>query len=539
VRYIAIAVLWGAGAPLTVAGVLSTRVVAQVGDVVPINQAGTTRSIASLHPFATDGIAASIAPDGAVAFAGTIAGSAAGPGLWVNRNGTNALLSFRGMPVPNTPDAIIWESFTGIPPSPGSSHFAYPATIRTSGTDTDVLFSGQPDHRSVVLAPGQPAPGIAGATLGSFAAPKAEGEYINVSSSLVGATVTPATARVLLSLGPTGGRVVARQGDQAPGSLTGTTFEAFQPLKVAAADGRTVFSASLSGVAGDSPSALFRDNGSGLPPSLLFQRGVTTSPTLPADSVFETGAVGVSRNGESILAMTRIAGTGIHSDNDFGVWRHDGVSFQPVVREGDALKSALGAESGRTLVGLTDRWINPAIASNDSGQFLMLGYIRGSAGADRFGLIGGLEGDVRLLVDFQEVTALPAGQSIQSVRAVLPLNNNGRFVLEATLTGTGVDATNNFAIFAGDLGGQLFMVARKGSLFEFAPGEFATVSMLDGEFGFGGLRAESLNDRDEFVFLARLDGQQTLLVTTIPGPSSLALITVATTLTLRRRLRDR
>ncbi len=215
-----------------------------------------------------------------------------------------------------------------------------------------------------VLKTGDPAPGVGpGLTWvgffpgGTDAIIDQQGR-IALVGSVAGTGVTPSNGIVLVT-GPTGAtsvgplRLVARQGDAAPGAGAGVTFALFLPVLLA--DGRLAFAVNLlgTGVTTANDNAWYIELPGGSPGSaglgLVLREGGSIAG-LPGVTIAPNG-VGLpyfAADGSWAAAVT-ITGPGVTTANDSVLLRASSVSpLNPVVlaREGDAVPGQVGINYG-------------------------------------------------------------------------------------------------------------------------------------------------------------------------------------------------
>lgn len=248
--------------------------------------------------------------------------------------------------------------------------------------------------------------------------------------------------------------LVAREGGQAPGTDPGVNFSGFSGAPVVInTSGQTAFEAVLSGTGIDTTNdnAIFSEGGgSGL--ALVAREGSFapgTDPGVSFDSFY--GAPAFNDSGQLVFGVV-LAGTGINGTNDNAIYREGGDSrLELVAREGSpAPGTALGVKFGRLYI--------PVL--NDKGQTAFSAKLTDSGnGVFSEGGGGGLA-----LVAREGGQAPGVGPGVSFAGLSSPaLNNNGHTAFEAFLAGAGVNSTNDNAIFSEGAGNGLAMVVREGS----------------------------------------------------------------------------
>ena len=117
---------------------------------------------------------------------------------------------------------------------------------------------------------------------------------------------------------------------------------------------------------------------------------------------------------------------------------------------------------------------------------------------------------------------------------VAAVNANGMLAFTVGLTGAGVTASNDIALFAG-MPGDIHLIAREGDFLEVTPGDLRKVHSI--QFGTPPNSLEyAINDSDQIVTGIRFtDGTDVIFRVTVPEPASIPLLTSALLLLPRRR----
>jgi hypothetical protein len=301
-------------------------------------------------------------------------------GIWSEGSGSLALVAHKGDPAPGTPAGVNYGNFWVVPPVLNDSgETAFYCTLTGSGVDgtnsTGIwaersggveLVARNGDH-----APGKPV-GVNFSTLlktplfnnagqVAFAAMLTDGTTGNWLDSSGTATlvVSSGTIDALNNDGQivfrnTNGvsvwsessgtvALVASPGDQAPGTSAGVTFTGFDRAYVNDA-GQTAFRARLAGSGVDSTNddGIWSEGSGSL---ALIARTGAQAPGTPNGVKFKelyTPWLGFNNVGQMAFSAY-LAGTGVDETNDGGIWATDrsGV-LQPIVREGDLLEVAPG-----------------------------------------------------------------------------------------------------------------------------------------------------------------------------------------------------
>ena len=207
-------------------------------------------------------------------------------------------------------------------------------------------------------------------------------------------------------------------------------------------------------------------------------------------------------NSGDVAVLALIEGPGIPNGR--------GESLQFVSRSG---QTRTLARAGGVAVGLADgttytRFNSGRLRLNDAGESAVIASTRLADGTSSNSIVTlTRDGVASAAASFGEQAAgLTTGvrYSLLTAQESLQLNNAGEVAFYSRLFGTGVDATNDFALFAPSQDGGLTAVARKG---DHAPG-FADGVLLERFTESTAIVARSvaLNDAGQVAFRARVVG---------------------------------
>jgi hypothetical protein len=188
----------------------------------------------------------------------------------------------------------------------------------------------------IVAQSGFQAPGMPeGVNFSGFSNPRInDAGQVVVRATLTGPGVTTSNDRTLWFENGGGLQLVAREGTAAPAAGTGVTFGEFPDRPDLSNNGATFFQTILTGnVDTTNDSSIWSDSGSG---AQLFAREGLAAPGVGDGITFAGFDVPiVGRSGEVMLTAS-LAGTGIDATNGIGIWSNAGGSLHPVVRLGSA-----------------------------------------------------------------------------------------------------------------------------------------------------------------------------------------------------------
>jgi hypothetical protein len=301
-------------------------------------------------------------------------------------------------------------------------------------------------------------------------------------------------------------RVVALQGQAAPGGSPGTTFARFSsPFNngdprpgIDAAGNQSLFAL----VAGGSGQGVFAETGGTLRAlALTGQHAPGTEASFAEFPAIETPGTPLISAGRSLFVAT-LSGPNVFFGNRHGTWSDRSGVLELVVRAGDPAPGMSGVTLGDPL----------PLAFNEQGRTLIAARLEGAGvtTANNESLWTDRSGAMSLFV--REAQAAPgteagvvfgfgqlgAGQSVFPATA---MNAESRIVFGATLSGPGITAFNDEALYLETSQGVELLV-REG---EDAPGAGHRVT-------FGGnsvalfLRLHGFNSAGQLTFSLRLGG---------------------------------
>jgi hypothetical protein len=406
---------------------------------------------------------------------------------------------------------------------------------------------------------------------------------------LVGRTTLASTGEDSIVYGSPGQfLVLARSSLQAPGYAPGTTFaRSGFGLPAMNAAGLVAFDARLSG---NNEGVWYRQPGG--PTTLLVGPDMQAPGFSPGVNI--NGALGprLNASGQVVLEAS-VEGPGIDSTNDEVVYWGDPANPQLLLREGQSVagspllesfyrptiddsgtlavwatlqtpltQQAIITGSATSMMPIARSGVRgPGMAPGEtwgsnsdtthfwypvltgSGNAVFWGQIAGSGGGGA-GLWTG-NGDSLTMVarTGSTVPGLPEGVSILGPsRDEFAANALGDIVLLASLTGPGVNSSNNTMLAYWNEDTGLEPLVRRGDLFEVAPGDFraiASIEMIGNAGGEDGAPV-SLNNRREFVW--RMDftnGTTGVFLTVVPSPHGAMVLLLGMGAALGRSRRSR
>jgi hypothetical protein len=364
------------------------RLVARAGSQAPGAASGVNFTGVSLDPAFNDA--------GHVAFIGdlTLENGIDGLnyGVWSDDSGALALVARKGQQAPGTNSG---QTFSGLghPWLNNAGQIAFQAALEIgkNGVTEDNyqgIWRGETNALSIVVRQGDQAPGAPdGARFQDFErfAFNEAGRTVGVASLRTGAGgVTAANDAGIWAERAGALQLVAREGDQAPGTPLGAVFggvdrelfkaSVFGDPAINTA-GRTAFRGWLlpesGGVSHENLRGIWSDLTGGL---LLVARQGNQAPQAPPDAVFETFNDPVVNDAGhiSFAATLRIGSGGVEDPNSSGIWAGPPDNLRLVARQGSqAPGTPAGAKFGTLLlhslnrVGQSAFWT--ALQSGDGG----------------------------------------------------------------------------------------------------------------------------------------------------------------------------
>jgi hypothetical protein len=525
--------LWGLLSPAPSSAQVQYTPVARTGQPAPGTAAGTTFDSITGTPV--------LDAQGRVAFYANLAGTGVSAtndsGLWGGPAGGLALVAREGDPAPGTPAGVAFGNLFGDPViRDGRVSFLVFNSLTGAGVSAandSGVWSGAPGGVQLIVREGDPAAGAAaGATYGEVQSNLIGGSNIGGASARLGAAGGNG-----LWVGPPGAvQPIALPGGPAPGTPAGVTFlsTAPQPLVLVNGPGRAVFSGTLagSGVTTSNDSGIWAGGAGAVQ---LVAREGSQAAALPAGVLYGLISQSGFNDAGQVSLSGSVTGSGVTSANDSAIWTGQPGALQLLARKGDP---APGGPAGSTLnLSFT------AAPLNRAGQAAFrAGLVGGGVTtANDTAIWTGTPGSLQMVArEGDPAPGTPAGVTFGDLGTSLTaLNGSGQVAFRALLAGPGVDTSNDRGIFAGPPG-ALQLIAREGQTIDLGGGDLRTIAD-NGLFAYLNHGSEdgqhqSFNDAGQLAFLAQFtDGSRAILVATIPEPLGLAFAAAAGLLLLRRR----
>ncbi|MEZ4333394.1 MAG: hypothetical protein R3F35_16645 [Myxococcota bacterium] len=452
---------------------------------------------------------------------------------------------FPSTPVTNvgSADARLSEVFRDSMALEASGHVLFWGTMHDAANGfTSGIFRCHPDEAGVsaVARPGGP---LSSPADGSISSIDTDFQLFRSSFetdgrggvSFVGATSDPllgSAFSVVVPDGEGGHRVVVRDGETLPGLPPDRTFHHTR-APAASPSGAFVFAGRLAGPAGPltEESGLWVGDAEG-GVELVLRHG-DPAPGFPSDTTFGPPR---SLYGAELTPALRASGEiafSIPLDLPGGP---SAPSYSTVWRWTKAGGLALVADEEDALPGLDGSLGTPSFVSprlTDHGDLLLPALFPHGPSNDDRGAQWLLRSDgqtISILRSGQQAPGLPDGVRLDAWTrpeaetrldaAYLAVNESGHVLVEYGLEGTGVDASNDRALWLVDRKGEATLVVRRGDGLEVADGDVRTIGDYRVSFGSRNARGRSpLNAWGDVV--ARLDftdGSSAVVRFAVPEP---------------------
>lgn len=377
-------------------------------------------------------------------------------------------------------------------------------------------------HRTVALtgtqAAGMP-PGVLISDLFAFPTFNNLGE-VAFQGDLVGPGVDDTNDKIVWSEGGGSLHIPAREGDQIPGEALGTTFGRPHPPFINNA-GQTAWTAGSFDASGHiQGSAIWVEGNSAF--GFNARLGRQVQGMAPGIQLIQWGARKlIDDTGQSTLDII-VTGPGIDDTNDRIMWHGDHDSGMVITQE--------GSQAPGTGIGVNFSMFSSPNTS-DSGRYVFRAFLQGSGvdNSNDTGLWAGADGNLNLVARSGE-HAPGTDMDVRFAKVTYwgNVNNTGHVTLQGDLTGPGVDTSNDTGIWQ-NYDNTLSLVVREGDTTpdlgtDIRIGEFTTGSSLNsaGAIGFRSLITGPGVDanNDSAIWLAE-SGEVSLLARTgNPAPGT-------------------
>ena len=504
-------------------------------------------------------------------------------------------VALSGQPAPQTSYDVAFANFE----APVLNRFGQTAfkaflsgTGLNSANDSGIWSEGYGDHNlNLVARAGSQAAGVSdGGNYSFLGLPVLNGNgQTAFNANLIGIGVDDSNNVGIWFEHSSGLKLIARRGDQAPGTPSGVLFNGLAPPVLNDA-GQTAFWAGLIGPGLTLTSTGFWSEGSGTldlvvragdyalgTPSGVKYSGFVDSPVLNAAG--------------QIAFLGLLSGSNVDSSNNRGIWSETFNDLELVARQGNPAPGTSGEASffrvyspvintsghiafaanlTHSILGIWSGGfdnLKPVVLTRtqapgtpEGTQFFSVGSpVINSVGRISFwaALTGGdvstannegiwseagHSGEVLLLArKGSHAAGTPTGTTYYAFDPPV-INSAGQTAFLSTLSGTGVNFTNDLGIWGTAPSGTVQLVVRSGDLLEVAPSDFRTIQSVSFVANSGNEdgRRSGFNDSGQLVFAARFtDGSSGVFVSNavaIPEPTSMKLFALLIPLILNLHL---
>jgi hypothetical protein len=443
-------------------------------------------------------------------------------GLWAGTTGSLQLVVREGGQAPGMPAGTTFQFFAhnlhlnvtndgdiifgGFTRDPGST------------TDRSSTFAGPISSPTLVARDGGPVHGHPGMTYQGGAQFLFPAHIESGRIAFAANAIDPANAANTFGAlweGPINSPApLLRSNQQVPGLPAGVVFQTFTAARTSL-NGSVSFEAGLTGAGVTPENRYSRWAGSNSDPKLVYRRGMQI-PGLPAGTLFGDARSDFfhPNNAGQIMLAANLAGTGVTTSNDEGIWLTGGGSNHLVAREGS---QAPGLPAGVVFSGGIDPTFL-AIEHNNRSDAAFSARISGGAS----GVWTGQPSNPNLIVrSNDQAPGFPSDIRFGTDFDQISLSDTGQVAFLTSVTG------KNDAIFATDGAGNLGYIIGSGDLLHVGDNQFRTVGSLD---------LFEFNSNNQLAFVATFsDGTSGAFIATVPEPTTLCLLSIGMLLTLHRR----
>lgn len=369
--------------------------------------------------------------------------------------------------------------------------------------------------------------GLFGLVQGGFPAMSATGvvPFVAFYQAGMGGVTTSNDESILAWSGGMNYRIVAREGDSLPNSISGSpvgsTWGGFQlhtfPYRVCINNDSVAFMGyTTGGGIGSSNLAIFSEtqtNG-----SLRVVAGNNQpAPGLGPNVVFGSSLDYTLNSAGNVAFTATLEGTGVMAGvNTQTEWLENGGSLVLVARQGDP------APGG----GIYETVIYPPVFSSD-GWIAFPSWLKngvdGVTFANDHGIyMGQSQGtNIKVMREGDDAPSLPAGRKFGNVLTLPSINGSHRVAFNSSITGGApFSESQEDSIWVTDENGDLVLVAAKGQSFEVGPGDVRTITscgpIVRGAAAQDGL-AYQFNNSNQIAFTLGFSGGSTAVVVAAIG----------------------
>jgi len=280
-------------------------------------------------------------------------------GIWSNRSGSVELIALNGDPAPDTAAGIVFAVISQRTFINTTDQIAFIGRLAGPGVDDTNdhgIWSDRSGSMELIVRSGEPAPGTSvGVNFTQSFSPSSISGFNSLGQlafggGLAGPGVGPTNDQGIWSEGSGVLQLVAREGDQAPGTSVDFRFDVANFEAMLNALGHTMFHAALTGpgINDANDRGIWSDVSGSL--ELIAREGEQAPGTAPG-IVFGKGPPSINSSpfgvpfmndkGQIVVRSTLI-GPGVDTNNDYGIWLYNDGQLELIVRKGDSLEVSPG-----------------------------------------------------------------------------------------------------------------------------------------------------------------------------------------------------
>lgn len=476
-----------------------TSALAQGLSLTPVAYSGQTAPGTNPTEAFADVYRPTINRHGTVAFTGGTTGWPSQEGLWYGTPGSISAFVMAGTSAPGTSPSKNFRDFT-IPNLNSNGQLLFLGAINAAIPDDVGLWSGTAGNLNLIARSGDPAPGTgSGVVFGdAFSDPSyTDANEVVFCNFIHGTGVTANNDTGIWAGSPGNLQLVAREGDAAAGFGSGVLYgDLFDDYPVMNHNGIIAFAGHLSGtgVTSDNNRAIW----CGAPGSLVpLARTGDVPPDEPSSVQFQN--IGHSFSGYSYPGINNLGHV------TFAATLRDGSTIigNGIWLFADGILTTLartGAQAPHFSTGIVYDSILSEAAISDAGHVVFTGSVSGSGidSTNNTVIWAGRPDFLRRVVrEGDQAPGFSSGVVFSNISLYWPrINIRNQVVFYAALSGPGIDSTNSGTLWGWNRRDGLTLIAQCGDTIEVAPSDFRTIETiyLSGQTGNADGRISTLSD---------------------------------------------
>ncbi len=400
----------------------------------------------------------SVNENGQISFFSTLSGaginSSNDRGIWMGHGGGLAKLARRGDQVPGAAPDTVFQDFEHLSTFSSSNGGLFVATLAGAGANSSNnqgMWSVDPATLSITThaRKGDTVPGFDSVYRYSYFYPniaRNSNGQTAFSVEMTGPGVDENNSNLMMRIDQGQVSLVAKRGNAAPG-VSGTFWYLADRLRINQS-GQVAFNASV--ISGTN-----QNYGVWIAPTTQPELRVTSFQSAPgtSGSFFNFGPPVTNDSGAAAFWATLSSGV-----QDNGIWSDASGSLSLVARAG---QQAPGTGFG---VQFKDFSFNDRMMMDGLGRTYFEATLQGSgvSTANDRGFWRESQGNLSLLAREGNLAPGLGVTAIFTTLSNLVVNSGGQFAFTGTVSGSGIDSSNNRGLWASDVDGDLHLVVRSG-----------------------------------------------------------------------------